>query len=95
MPSYEYRCRDCGAVTEIVAKMDAKPQTVTCSACHSDDTVPIISRLAVHLSSASKMDRLDPKYDKMIDHAMSSNPAANPDSYLRNMTDPAKGTPDD
>ena len=41
------------------------------------------------------MDRLDPKYDKMIDRAMSNNPAANPDSYLRNMTDPAKGTPDD
>lgn len=59
------------------------------------DTHGIVSGANVVLSSKSKVDRLDPKYDKMVDSAMSRNPAADPDRLLGKMRDPAGGRPDD
>jgi hypothetical protein len=40
------------------------------------------------LSKASKLERLDPKYDKMVDRAMKSTPQADPDRYLERMRVP-------
>lgn len=95
MPAYEYRCRDCGFLTEIVAKINDKPKTVVCASCGSSNSHAVVSKVSVRLSSASKVDRLDPKYDKMVDRAMSSNSASDPDTYLRRMGDPARGRQDD
>lgn len=57
---------------------------VTCDACGARAN-RIISRPSVHLSKASKLDRLDPKYDKMVDKAMSSTQNAEPDRILKKM----------
>jgi len=37
------------------------------------------------LSKASKLDRLDPKYDKLVDKAMQATPLAEPDRLLKKL----------
>ncbi|MGD8831761.1 MAG: zinc ribbon domain-containing protein [Pseudomonadales bacterium] len=76
MPIYAYRCRKCGRTTDHLAAVDQAPEHVTCEHCESDDTGRIISRVAYHASEASKTAKLDPKYDKMIDHAMNKSAGA-------------------
>jgi hypothetical protein len=39
----------------------------------------------VRLSSASKVARLDPKYDRMVDRAMKNTPQADPDRVLKRL----------
>ena len=84
MPTYEYRCRSCAAVTSRVCKVADKPKTVRCERCGRRATA-IISGGAVRLSNASKVARLDPKYDKMVDAAMKSTQHAEPDRLLKKM----------
>ena len=45
----------------------------------------IISTPFVRLSKASKLEKLDPKYDKLVDRAMRSTPLADPDRLLKKM----------
>ena len=92
MPLYEYRCADCGAVTSKLASLDDIPRHVEC-AC-GGTAGRILSRPAVHLSKRSKVARLDPKYDAMVDKAMRGTPAADPDRLINRRGDIAKGRPD-
>jgi len=39
----------------------------------------------MRLSSASKVARLDPKYEQRVDRAMRNTPSADPDRLLRRM----------
>ena len=84
MPNYEYRCAECGRITGRVARISDAERSVACDFC---DGVAerIISRPSVHLSKASKLERLDPKYDKMVDNAMSNTQNAEPDRILKKM----------
>jgi hypothetical protein len=59
-------------------------RAVTCERCGAQ-AERIISRPSVHRGKSSKVDRLDPRYDKMVDKAMSSTRHADPDRYLRKM----------
>ena len=45
----------------------------------------------MHLSKGSKVARLDPKYDAMVDKAMRNTPAADPDRLINRRGDIAKG----
>ena len=84
MPVYEYRCPACGEITTVVARISQAGATEPCA--HCDGTAErIVSRPSVHLSRASKLDRLDPKYDRMVDRAMASTPNAEPDRLLKKM----------
>ena len=94
MPIYEYRCKDCGGTTSKRTRIADKPKSVRCEHCESENTQSIVSRPSVVLSSQSKVDRLDPKYDKIVDHAMKQNPLADPDRLLKKMRDPGSGTSD-
>jgi hypothetical protein len=47
----------------------------------------------VRRSSASKVARLDPKYDQMVDRAMRNTPQADPDRVLRRLKPFPKDTP--
>jgi len=89
MPIYEYRCKDCGVVTSVFSAISEQEKTTKCESCGAI-AQRIISRPSVHLSKLSKLEKLDPKYDKMVDHAMRSTPEADPDRYLRRM-----GIPED
>ena len=84
MPVYEYRCEVCRRVCERTTTIASRPTSITCDHC-GKTAQRIISRSAVRLSSASKVERLDPKYDKMVDKAINSNPLADPDRLLKKM----------
>lgn len=84
MPVYEYRCRECGKLTTRVSPITAQEKSVPCEHC-GETAERIISRPSVHLSRASKLDRLDPKYDRMVDRAMASTGSAEPDNVLKRM----------
>ena len=89
MPVYEYRCADCGALTSRLASVRAIPGEVEC-ACGGTAS-RIVSKPSVHLSKGSKVARLDPKYDAMVDQAMRSTPRADPDRLINRRGDIAKG----
>lgn len=94
MPIYEYRCRHCQALTERLAPIASIPAQIACDAC-GEVAARIISHTAVRLSARSKVGRLDPKYDRMVDRAMRRTPGADPDRLLNRRGDIAKGRPDD
>jgi putative FmdB family regulatory protein len=78
MPIYEYACHSCRKFVEIIVRRvtpDFKPQ---CPECSSKKLTRMISNFQFHQSMQSKIEQLDPKYDKMID-------AANPDLSFDNM----------
>ena len=84
MPLYEFRCAACGVLTTELFRIDDAPREIPCATCDRP-AARIISRPSVHLSSRSKVEKLDPKYDKMVDRAIDSTRAADPDSYLKRM----------
>ena len=87
MPIYEYRCEDCGAISSAFSSLSEDKKTSECESC-GKVARRVISRPSVHLSKLSKLERLDPKYDKMVDRAMKSTPEADPDKYLKRMRVP-------
>lgn len=90
MPIYSYRCAACGDVTDAWASIADAPSSVRCEHCGSDDTRRIIARVAYHASEAAKSARLDPKYDRMVDHALKRSASADPDRLLKKMKPFAK-----
>ena len=94
MPYYEYRCPSCQAITSVYARIAEKPKNVLCDQGCGTAAQAIISKPNVKLSSISKVERMDPKYDKMVDQAAKSNPLSDPDTYINRRGDPGKGKPD-
>ena len=94
MPLYEFRCPSCGAVTDHLASVRNIPKRVACERC-GEAAPRVLSRPSVHLSKRSKVSRLDPKYDKMVDRAMRNTADADPDRLVNRRGDIAKGRPDD
>ena len=92
MPLYEYRCAECGAVTSTLASINDIPREVAC-VC-GGVAARIVSRPSVHLAKGSKVGRLDPKYDAMVDKAMRDTPGADPGRLINRRGDIAKGRPD-
>ena len=43
MPIYEYRCEECGAVSEVLVRNTQRPVEVVCSTCESTKVSRIIS----------------------------------------------------
>ena len=94
MPIYEYRCRRCRAVTDCLAAVAAMPAQMACGACGATAT-RIVSRTVVRLSAGSKVGRLDPRYDGMVDRAMRNTANADPERLLNRRGDIGDGRPDD
>ena len=84
MAVYEYRCTACGEITTHWCAIADRPNSVSCERC-GKPARGIVSGGAVRLSSASKVARLDPKYEKRADQAMRNTPNADPDRLLRKM----------
>jgi putative FmdB family regulatory protein len=85
MPIYTYRCDQCGEVTEQLASINDIPENVVCEHCGDKHTHRIISSVAYHASEAAKTSRLDPKYEKMVDHAMKKSASADENRIIRNL----------
>ena len=82
MPLYEYRCTACQRISEAVRSVKQSGEPAACVYCGAS-AKRIVSRPAVHLSKMSKVEKLDPKYDKMVDKAMQNTASADPDRYIR------------
>ena len=77
MPIYEYACMSCKKVVTRFVRNVAKDEPA-CPECGGADIHRVMSNFAMHLSMLTKLDQLDPKYDKMID-------AASPDLSFENI----------
>jgi putative FmdB family regulatory protein len=82
VPVYEFRCGSCGEITTHWCTIAQRPEAVACEHCGNSGATRIVSQSSVRLSSASKVAKLDPKYDKMVDRAMKNTPQADPDRVL-------------
>ncbi len=78
MPIYEYACMDCKKVVSVLVRNINSPAQAHCPTCDGTELHRVMSSFAFHLSMVSKLDQLDPKYDKMID-------ASNPDLSFENL----------
>ncbi len=78
MPVYEYACSDCRKVVSVLVRRVDGEKKPACPDCGGRKLTRVISRFAFHQSLMSKMEQLDPKYDKMID-------ASNPDLSFDNL----------
>lgn len=72
MPVYEYACMDCEKLVSLLVKRVSDDAPPACPDCGGSNLRRLLSRFAFHKSLLSKLEQLDPKYDKMID-------ASNPD----------------
>jgi putative FmdB family regulatory protein len=79
MPIYEFACLKERKFVEVITRaVPADDWVPTCPDCGSKKLTRMISRFQFHLSFQSKLEQLDPKYDKMID-------AASPDLSFDNL----------
>ena len=78
MPIYEYACHNCKQFVEVIVRRVSDDFEPRCPQCGGKKLTRMISNFAFHLSVKSRIDQLDPKYDKMID-------ASNPDLSFDNM----------
>ena len=69
---------DCKKVVSVLVKRMTDDVQPACPECGSANVHRLISRFAFHRSLLSKLEQLDPKYDKMID-------ASNPDLSFENL----------
>ncbi len=51
MPLYEFQCRDCGALTSLLAKSVSEPLVPKCPKCGGSNLTRTISRFAYHKST--------------------------------------------
>ncbi len=78
MPIYEFACHDCKQFVEVITRRVSDDFEARCPRCGGRHLTRMISNFSFHLSFKSKLDQLDPKYDKMID-------ASNPDLSFDNL----------
>ena len=87
MPIYEYRCHSCHRVSSRFFKVAAAAAAaVSCPHCGHPGPERIMSSFARGRTEADSLRDLDPRYYKMVDHALERAPAtSHPDHYLRQM----------
>ncbi len=78
MPIYEYACHSCQKFVEVIVRRVSADFEPVCPECGGSKLTRMVSSFQFHLSFKSKIDQLDPKYDKMID-------ASNPDLSFDNI----------
>jgi putative FmdB family regulatory protein len=54
MPLYEYRCNACSETFELLRPMADRTLQAVCPSCESTTSMPLISRVAIAVSSASR-----------------------------------------
>jgi putative FmdB family regulatory protein len=56
MALYEYRCNACSETFELLRPMADRELRAMCPSCESPTTMPLISRVAISVGSASRAD---------------------------------------
>ncbi|MEX2238929.1 MAG: FmdB family zinc ribbon protein [Dehalococcoidia bacterium] len=70
MPIYEFRCRGCLEVTEVITRGISSPFDAVCGQCGSRELDRIPSRIIPRQTEATKIEQLDPRYDRWVDETM-------------------------
>ena len=83
MPIYEYRCDDCQVKTSKLVRGFDAPEAIACRKCGRENTHRIISSVAFHKSLNSRLNDLDPRYDRMADAAAASTAESDPNRFLK------------
>jgi putative FmdB family regulatory protein len=84
MPLYEFRCVRCDDVIAVMRTIATRDDPERCAAC-GEVRQRSVCGPAVHLSAMSKVERADPRYDRMVDQAMRNTSSADPDRLLRTL----------
>jgi len=58
MPIYEYRCRQCGRISEFLLLGATDSPELVCRKCGGTDLERVLSRVRVRLSEETRMERL-------------------------------------
>jgi putative FmdB family regulatory protein len=75
MPVYEFRCPECGALTEVfVRSVSARVAPPACPADPAHTTVRTISRFARHLDMATRLAEAEARFGPEVDAAMGPPP---------------------
>ena len=78
MPVYEYRCPGCGHTFSKLFRSITATTDVGCPSCNRPGAERTLSRFAYHQSLTSKIESLDPKYEKELDWADRHHRATDP-----------------
>ncbi len=78
MPVYEFDCKSRARRVSVLVR-GAEGDAPTCPRCGSTDLAAVVGGFAFHRSLRSKVEQLDPKYEKTVD---SSNPDLSMDSLV-------------
>ncbi|MDE3094607.1 MAG: zinc ribbon domain-containing protein [Chloroflexota bacterium] len=78
MPIYEYACHTCKRFVEVITRRVSDDFQPHCPRCNGTKLTRMVSSFSFHQSFQSKLEQLDPKYDKMIE-------ASNPDLSFDNL----------
>lgn len=81
MPVYEYNCEGCGRLVSVFLKSMNAAEPAACPECKSPKIRRAISKIVFVKSIETKLQELDPKYEKMID---ASNPDLSMDNIIKN-----------
>jgi putative FmdB family regulatory protein len=97
MPVYEYDCAGCHKRLSVYLRSVNAAQPQACPECGSADFRRRITGFAFHKSMQTKLDELDPKYEKLID---ATSPEISMDSLVKryhldeSRTDDGRGAPE-
>ncbi len=70
MPVYEYECHACGhSFSKLYRSQSAAAAPAACPQCGAADARRTLSRFQVHQTLKTKIEQLDPKYEKELDWA--------------------------
>ena len=79
MPVYEYDCATCGRTfSRFYKSLNATAPPVMCPHCDSVEIRRALSAFQVHQTLTTKLDNLDPKYEKELNWADRFNKQTDP-----------------
>jgi putative FmdB family regulatory protein len=78
LPVYEYYCKGCKRKVSVLVRR-AEDEPSACPHCNGRELTRVVSGFAFHKSLRSKVEQLDPRYEKEID-------ASNPDLSMESLT---------
>jgi putative FmdB family regulatory protein len=83
MPIYEYDCPACGrSFSKLYRSQSAAAAPPACPGCGATDVRRALSRFQVHQTLKTKIERLDPRYEKELEWADRFNKQTDPLSRL-------------
>ncbi|HEY5866737.1 MAG TPA: zinc ribbon domain-containing protein [Candidatus Tectomicrobia bacterium] len=86
MPIYEFRCEVCEHTFSLYFRTATAPPPDQCRYCGSSNLQRLFSSFAYLMTEQTRASKLDPKYHKQVDAALSKAPAdSDPNYYLRKM----------